>query len=118
MRTGITLLRHYQHLERDEGVAFGEALIQRGSRERCIPIVATTVASGLALLPFALSGSVAGQEITHPMAITIIGGLITSTVLVLFVLPNLYLRYGSTPTAEPAPTAVVVVPEIERVSES
>jgi Cu/Ag efflux pump CusA len=118
MRTGITLLRHYQHLERDEGVAFGEALIQRGSRERCIPIVATAVASGLALLPFALSGSVAGQEITHPMAITIIGGLITSTVLVLFVLPSLYLRYGSMPAAEPAPTAVVVVPEIERVSES
>jgi len=118
MRAGITLLRHYQHLERDEGVAFGEALIQRGSRERCIPIVATAVASGLALLPFALSGSVAGQEITHPMAITIIGGLITSTVLVLFVLPSLYLRYGSMPAAEPAPTAVVVVPEIERVSES
>ena len=118
MRTGITLLRHYQHLERDEGVAFGEALIQRGSRERCIPIVATAVASGLALLPFALSGSVAGQEITHPMAITIIGGLITSTVLVLFVLPSLYLRYGSTPAGEPSPTAVVVVPEIERVSES
>jgi Cu/Ag efflux pump CusA len=118
MRAGITLLRHYQHLERDEGVAFGEALIQRGSRERCIPIVATAVASGLALLPFALSGSVAGQEITHPMAITIIGGLITSTVLVLFVLPSLYLRYGSMPAAERAPTAVVVVPEIERVSES
>jgi CzcA family heavy metal efflux pump len=118
MRTGITLLRHYQHLERDEGVAFGEALVQRGSRERFIPIVATAVASGLALLPFALSGSVAGQEITHPMAITIIGGLITSTVLVLFVLPSLYLRYGSAPDAEPAPTAVVVVPEIQRVSES
>jgi CzcA family heavy metal efflux pump len=118
MRTGITLLRHYQHLERDEGVAFGEALIQRGSRERCIPIVATAVASGLALLPFALSGSVAGQEVTHPMAITIIGGLITSTLLALFVLPNLYLRYGSMPAAEPAPTAVVIVPEIEPVSES
>jgi hypothetical protein len=52
------------------------------------------------------------------MAITIIGGLITSTLLVLFVLPNLYLRYGSTPDVEPAPTEVVVVPEIERVSES
>jgi len=118
MRTGITQLRHYQQLEREEGVAFGEALIQRGSRERCVPIVATAVASCLALLPFALSGSVAGQEITHPMAITIIGGLITSTLLVLFVLPNLYLRYGSTPATEPAPAAVVVVPEIERVSES
>ena len=80
---------------------------------RCVGLVL-----GLALLPFALSGSVAGQEITHPMAITIIGGLITSTVLVLFVLPSLYLRYGSMPAAEPAPTAVVVVPEIERVSES
>jgi len=118
MRAGITLLRHYQHLERDEGVAFGEALIQRGSRERCIPIVATAVASALALLPFALSGSVAGQEITHPMAIAIIGGLITSTLLVLFILPNLYLRFGSMPAAEPAPTAVVVVPEVEPVSES
>ena len=117
MRAGITLQRHYQHLERDEGVAFGEALIQRGSRERCIPIVATAVASGLALLPFALSGSVAGQEITHPMAITIIGGLVTSTLLVLFVLPSMYLRYGSTSDVEPAPTEVVVVPEIERVSE-
>jgi hypothetical protein len=52
------------------------------------------------------------------MAITIIGGLITSTLLVHFVLPSLYLRFGSMPAAEPAPTSVVVVPEIERVAES
>jgi Cu/Ag efflux pump CusA len=118
MRTGITLLRHYQHLEREEGVAFGEALIQRGSRDRFVPIVATAAASGLALLPFALSGSVAGQEVTHPMAIATLGGLVTSTLLVLFVVPSVYLRSGSTPAPEPAPTEVVVVPEIERVSES
>jgi Cu/Ag efflux pump CusA len=118
MRSGITLLRHYQHLERDEGVAFGEALIRRGSRERFVPIVATAVASALALVPFALSGSVAGQEVTHPMAIAILGGLVTSTLLVLFVLPGLYLRSRSTPAAEPTPKEVVVVPEIERVSES
>jgi Cu/Ag efflux pump CusA len=118
MRTGITLLRHYQHLERDEGVAFGEALIQRGSRERFMPVVTTAVASGLAFVPFALSGSAPGHEVTHPMAIAILGGLITSTLLVLFVLPNLYLRSGSTPAPEPAPTEVITVPEIEHVSES
>jgi len=118
MRSGITLLRHYQHLERVEGVAFGQALIQRGSRERFVPIVVTAVASGLALVPFALSGSLAGQEVMHPMAIATLGGLVTSTLLVLFVVPSLYLRSGSTPAAEPAPTDVVFVPEIERVLES
>ena len=66
----------------------------RGARERLSPILMTALATGLALLPVALSGDKPGQEIEHPMAIVILGGLATSTLLNLFVVPVLYLRFG------------------------
>jgi Cu/Ag efflux pump CusA len=70
------------------------ALVLRGAKERLAPILMTASATGLALVPLAVAGSIAGNEIEHPMAIVILGGLVTSTLLNLFVLPSLYLRFG------------------------
>jgi len=99
-RNGILLIHHYQHLERYEGESFGPNLILRGARERLSPILMTTLATGLALVPLAITGDIPGHEIEHPMAVVILGGLVTSTLLNLLVVPPLYLRLGSSP--EPA----------------
>jgi CzcA family heavy metal efflux pump len=93
-RNGILMVSHFQHLEHEEGEVFGPALVLRGAKERLAPILMTASATGLALVPLAVAGSIAGHEIEHPMAIVILGGLITSTLLNLFVLPSLYLRFG------------------------
>jgi CzcA family heavy metal efflux pump len=93
-RNGIMMISHFQHLEREEGEPFGVGLVVRGAAERLAPILMTALATGLALVPLALSGSKPGQEIENPMAIVILGGLVTSTLLNLFVVPTLYLRIG------------------------
>jgi CzcA family heavy metal efflux pump len=93
-RNGILLINHCQHLEREEGMSFGPALVIRGARERLSPILMTTLATGLALVPLVVLGLRPGQEIEHPLAVVILGGLFTSTLLNLFVLPSLYLRFG------------------------
>ena len=99
-RNGILLINHYQHLERNEGEPFGPELVVRGTRERFAPILMTAAATGLALLPLVILGNIAGLEIVHPMAVVILGGLVTSTLLNLFVVPALYLRFGSSPEPE------------------
>jgi CzcA family heavy metal efflux pump len=99
-RNGILMISHFQHLEREEGVPFGPALVLRGAKERLAPILMTASATGLALVPLAVAGSIPGHEIEHPMAIVILGGLITATLLNLFVLPSLYLRFGKGRGAE------------------
>jgi Cu/Ag efflux pump CusA len=88
------LVGHYRHLEDEEGETFGHGLVQRGSRERLAPILMTALATGLALLPLAVAGNKPGHEIEHPLAVVILGGLVTSTLLNLFLLPPLYLRFG------------------------
>ncbi|HEX6921011.1 MAG TPA: efflux RND transporter permease subunit [Actinomycetes bacterium] len=93
-RNGILMISHFQHLEREEGQAFGPELVLRGASERLAPILMTALATGLALVPLAVAGSIPGHEIEHPMAIVILGGLTTATLLNLFVLPSLYLRFG------------------------
>jgi CzcA family heavy metal efflux pump len=93
-RNGIMLISHYRHLELQEGVAFGRDLILRGSEERLAPILMTALATGLALVPIVLGGTRAGYEIEHPLAVVILGGLVTSTLLNLFIVPALYLKYG------------------------
>jgi Cu/Ag efflux pump CusA len=99
-RSGIVLIRHYQHLEQQEGETFGPGLVLRGTRERLEPIATTAVAVAATLLPVVFFGAKAGLEILQPMAVVILGGLITSTVLTLFVIPALYLGFGS--SREPA----------------
>jgi len=93
-RNGIMMVSHFQHLEKEEGEPFGSELVQRGARERIAPIMMTALTTGLALVPLAIAGNIPGHEIEHPMAIVILGGLVTSTVLNLLVVPSLYLRFG------------------------
>ena len=93
-RNQIMLVSHYQHLERHEGEMFGTALALRGARERLSPILMTALATGLALVPLVITGDIPGHEIEYPMAIVILGGLLTSTLLNLFVVPSLYLKFG------------------------
>ncbi|MGH8580960.1 MAG: efflux RND transporter permease subunit [Gammaproteobacteria bacterium] len=95
VRNVIAMASHFQHLERHEGETFGSQLVLRGARERFGPIVMTALATGLALVPFVIAGDVPGHEIARPMAVVILGGLVTSTLLTLFVVPSLYLRFGA-----------------------
>src|SRR5206468_4003016 len=96
-RNGIMMISHFQHLEEYEGERFGPALVLRGARERIAPILMTALATGLALVPLVIRGNIPGQEIQHPMAMVILGGLFTSTLLNLIVVPSLYLRFGKRP---------------------
>jgi CzcA family heavy metal efflux pump len=98
-RNGIMLVSHYRHLEEIEGVPFGRDLVLRGSEERLAPILMTALATGLALVPIVLGGSRAGYEIEHPLAVVILGGLVTSTLLNLFIVPALYLKYAYSTSA-------------------
>ncbi|HEX5691161.1 MAG TPA: efflux RND transporter permease subunit, partial [Roseiflexaceae bacterium] len=93
-RNGIMLISHYQHLEEYEGEPFGPGLVLRGARERVAPIMMTALTAGLALVPLVIAGNIPGHEIEHPMAIVILGGLVTSTLVNLFIVPALYLRFG------------------------
>ncbi|HXD85917.1 MAG TPA: efflux RND transporter permease subunit, partial [Urbifossiella sp.] len=93
-RNGIMLVSHFRHLEAEEGMAFGVPLVLRGAEERLAPILMTAFATGLALLPLAITGNKPGQEIEYPLAVVILGGLVTSTLLNLFLLPPLYARFG------------------------
>jgi len=104
-RNGIMLLSHYQHLLREERMVFGRDLALRGAEERLVPILMTAACAGLALVPLIAAGNAPGHEIEHPMAIVILGGLISSTVLNLFLMPALFARFGEErlgPSARPA----------------
>jgi Cu/Ag efflux pump CusA len=96
-RNVIALIDHYQRLEQLEGKSLGPELVIEGSGERLAPILTTAFATGFALVPFLFLGNRAGLEIVHPMAVVILGGLVTSTLLSLFVVPTLYLRFGGGP---------------------
>ncbi len=110
-RNGILLINHCQHLEREEGETFGPALVLRGARERLAPILMTSLATGLALVPLVVFGDRPGHEIEYPLAVVILGGLFTSTLLNLFVTPSLYLRFGrSRKTATSTATASRATP--------
>ncbi len=97
-RNGIMLIDHYRHLQREEGVPFGSELIVRGAAERLAPILMTALTTGLALVPLVVTGNQPGQEIEYPMAFVILGGLVTSTLLNLIVLPPLFARFGNVAT--------------------
>lgn len=95
------LIEHCRYLERVEAEPFGLGLVLRRASERLSPILMTTLCTALALLPLIVPGSIPGHEIEHPMAVAILGGIITSSLLSLFVVPILYLRYGAN-SGEPA----------------
>jgi Cu/Ag efflux pump CusA len=102
-RTGIMMINHFQHLERSEGEVFGPSLVLRGARERLSPIMMTALATGLAVIPLVIAGNLPGHEIEHPMAIVIVGGLVTSTFRNLFIVPALYLPWGRGKATVPPP---------------
>ncbi len=94
MRNSIMLISHYEHLVRSEGANWNIDTALRGAAERLVPILMTALVTGLGLLPLALGSGEAGREIEGPMAIVILGGLFTSTVLNLLVLPTLAIKFG------------------------
>jgi Cu/Ag efflux pump CusA len=94
MRNSILLISHYEELVLSEGAIWGMETAMRGATERLVPILMTALVVALGLLPIALQSGEAGKEIEGPMAIVILGGLVTSTMLNLLVLPALALRYG------------------------
>ena len=95
MRNSIMLVSHWEHLVREENQSWSLATAIRGANERLVPILMTVLVTGLALLPVAIRPGEAGHEIEGPMAIVILGGLLTSTALNLLVLPALAVRYGA-----------------------
>lgn len=94
LRNSIMLISHYEHLVEKEGMTWSLDAALRGASERLAPILMTALVTGLGLLPLALGSGDPGREIEGPMAIVILGGLITSTALNLLVLPTLSLRFG------------------------
>lgn len=94
MRNSIMMISHFEHLVTQEGEEWGLHAVVRGASERLTPVLMTAAVTGLGLLPLALGSGRAGREIEGPMAIIILGGLITSTALNLIVLPALALRFA------------------------
>ncbi len=92
-RNGIMMISHYRQLIEVEGKNLKDAIIQ-GSLERLSPILMTALTTGLALLPLAFAADKPGSEIEHPMAVVILGGLLTATFLNLIVIPSIYLKFG------------------------
>jgi CzcA family heavy metal efflux pump len=97
-RNGIVLIRRYQQLERREGQAFGLDLVLKGARERLAPTLTTALATGAVFLPVVVLGDRAGYEVLHPMGIVILGGLVTATLVNVFVTPGIYLNFGNVKT--------------------
>ncbi|KAF0094345.1 MAG: heavy metal efflux pump cobalt-zinc-cadmium [Puniceicoccaceae bacterium 5H] len=93
-RNAIMLMTHYEHLVTQEGVPWGLEAVLRGARERVVPVIMTAAVAGLAILPLALQPTSAGREIEGPMAVVILGGLVSSTLVTLFILPALAHRFA------------------------
>jgi Cu/Ag efflux pump CusA len=107
-RNGIMLVSHIHHLMEEEGVTDFREAVERGARERLVPILMTALAAGLALIPLAVGGGKPGSEIQTPMAIVILCGLLSSTLLNMFVVPTMYLRYARpSPVRDEAAQATV-----------
>jgi len=93
-RNGILLISHYRHLITSEGCTLGLDVVKRGSQERLVPILMTVLATSLALVPILFKGPISGYEIEYPLAVVVVSGLLTSTVLNLILLPSIFLKFG------------------------
>jgi len=93
-RNSIMLLSHYLHLMAVEGEGFTRQMVIRGTKERLVPVLMTALAAGIGLVPLVLAGDQPGKEILHPVAVVIVGGLLTSTLLGLGVTPAIFFAFG------------------------
>lgn len=93
-RNGILMITHYIHLMTHEGMEFGREMVVRGSQERVAPVLMTALTAGLALIPLVLAAGQPGKEILYPVALVVLGGLLTSTFLDFCITPTVFLRFG------------------------
>lgn len=99
-RNGIMMISHYLHLMKHEGEIFSREMVMRGSLERLVPVLMTATVASLALLPLVLAKGQPGSEILHPVAVVIVGGLLSSTLLDVLVTPTVFFHYGRKAAAE------------------
>jgi Cu/Ag efflux pump CusA len=93
-RNGIMMLSHYLHLMKHEGEGFTRAMVERGTLERMVPVLMTAFAAGIALIPLVLAADQPGKEILHPVAVVIVGGLVSSTLLEFLVRPVIFYHFS------------------------
>lgn len=96
-RNGILKISHYINLVLHEGERFDRSMIVRGSQERLVPVLMTALSAGVALVPLVLGADKPGTEILHPVAVTILGGLVSATLLDTLLTPVLFHRFGAKP---------------------